>query len=90
MIRTTNEVAEHMLTTGRHYSAAQLGAELGITAQAASSKLYNIRTTGRYQCEVTAKPGRLVKVLSINGSTRTRTQLVNTFLKGLARKEAAC
>ncbi|AYV11538.1 hypothetical protein [Shewanella sp. 10B] len=78
---TTVKVAEHMITTGRYYSAALLGKELGMSAQQVSGKLYNIRTSCRYQCEVTALPNRLIKMLSINGRTSTRTQLVNAFLK---------
>lgn len=43
----------------------------------------------RYRCNVTPLPRRTVQVVAIDGRTRTRQQLVNAFLKGLATKEAA-
>lgn len=86
---TTQSAAEHMLTTGRRYTAAKLGKELGISAELAAGKLYNIRTGKRYRCNVTPLPRRTVQVVAIDGRTHTRQQLVNAFLKGLATKEAA-
>ncbi|AYV12338.1 TPA: hypothetical protein QD004_002431 [Shewanella algae] len=86
---TTNQVAEHMLKSGKQYTAAMLGKELGISAELAAGKLYNIRSGKRYRCNVTPLPRRTVQVVAIDGRTRTRQQLVNAFLKGLATKEAA-
>lgn len=86
---TTQSAAEHMLTTGRRYTAAKLGKELGISAELAAGKLYNIRTAKRYGCNVTPMPSRTVQVVSIDGRSRTRQQLVNAFLKGISSKGSA-
>ncbi|WP_260846599.1 hypothetical protein [Shewanella algae] len=86
---STMAAAEHMLKSGKQYTAAMLGKELGISAELAAGKLYNIRTGKRYRCNVTPLPRRTVQVVAIDGRTRTRQQLVNAFLKWLATKEAA-
>lgn len=71
----TQKAAEHMLATGRFYSAGLLGRELGISAVDASGKLANIRHAKKYQCVVTALPNRLVKVVAINGSAVAKAAL---------------
>lgn len=86
----TSYVADHMLSTGKHYTAGQLGAELGISAIEASAKLWNIRHSKKYQCDCTNLPNRTVKVTAINGrsiNTRSLWNLV-IFNKPLS-KEAA-
>ncbi|RBP75298.1 hypothetical protein DET47_12337 [Shewanella putrefaciens] len=86
----TLAAAEHMLSTGRFYSASELGAELGISAVEASGKLFNIRTSKKYQCDVTPLPNRKIKVVEINGRTISSKSLWNLalFQKPL-NKEAA-
>ncbi|WP_088213173.1 hypothetical protein [Shewanella sp. Shew256] len=73
-------VAEHMLSTGRHYTAAQLGAELGISAIEASAKLWNVRNSQKYQCECTNLPNRTVKVLAIKGRVNSKKALWDLVL----------
>ena len=86
----TLAAAEHMLSTGTFYSASELGAELGISAVEASGKLFNIRTSKKYQCDVTPLPNRKIKVVEINGRTICSKSLWNLalFQKPL-NKEAA-
>lgn len=83
-------VAEHMLSTGRHYTAAQLGAELGISAIEASAKLWNIRHSKKYQYECTNLPNRTIKVSAIKGRTMSKNVLWNLVLfnKPLRKREA--
>lgn len=64
---STLTVAEHMLATSKFYSASMLAVELGISAESASGKLWNIRSSKKYQCVVTPLPKRKVKVVAING-----------------------
>ncbi|WP_417762206.1 hypothetical protein [Shewanella sp.] len=66
---STLEVAEHMVTTGKAYTAATLAKELGITAVEASAKLFNIRTTPKYYTHVTELPKRTVRVKAIKGQS---------------------
>ena len=78
----TVSVAEHMLSTGKLYSASMLASELGISAIEASGKLFNIRNASKYQCEVTPLPGRKIKVISISGRRVSKTALWNLALFG--------
>jgi hypothetical protein len=72
---STQFVAEHMLKTGKQYSAATLGLELGINSKVASAKLFNIRVSSKYECLVTQKPNRKIKVTSIDGVTISKGKL---------------
>ncbi|TVP11759.1 hypothetical protein [Shewanella sp. KCT] len=74
---STTAAAEHMLTTGKPYTAALLAEELGISAQQASGKLYNIRTSSKYNAIVTELPNRTVKLTAIKG----RKQSLNSLMK---------
>jgi len=67
----TREIAEHMLSTSNKYTAASLAAELEITARQASGKLFNIRTSKKYQTEQSKLPNRTVQVTAINGRKLT-------------------
>lgn len=77
MKMTTHEVAEHMVATGKAYTAAMLVSELGIAFNNASGALYNIRLGKRYQTQVSELPGRTVRVISVDGfdQAHTTTQL---------------
>ena len=72
---STQFVAEHMLKTGKQYSAATLGLELGINSKAASAKLFNIRVSEKYKCLVTPMPNRKIKVVAIGGMTIPKNKL---------------
>jgi hypothetical protein len=65
---TTNEVAIHMLKSGKYYTAAELAKETGMTAKEASGKLCNIRKCVRYGTIETPLPNRKVKVRRVQGS----------------------
>lgn len=85
---STQQIAEHMAITGKPYTAAMLGKELGITAAVASSKLFNIRNTPRYKVEVSDLPHRTVRVISISGCSSSE-DLWNLALFGKARRATA-
>jgi len=85
----TQSVAEYMLSTGKYYSASILASELGISAVYASGKLFNIRNSRKYQCEVTPLPGRKIKVLSIKGRKVSKIALWNLALFGKPLSEVA-
>ena len=76
----TSDAAEKMLTTGSFYTAQTLGAEFGVSARVASGWLYNIRTCKKYGVIETPIPNRKVKVISINGKSKTLSQLQNLAL----------
>ncbi|WP_345873148.1 hypothetical protein [Shewanella algae] len=59
------------------------------TVSTTAAAEHTLTTGKRYRCNVTPLPRRTVQVVAIDGITRTRQQLVNAFLKGLATKEAA-
>ncbi|MGI2056203.1 hypothetical protein ACRN9T_03270 [Shewanella baltica] len=87
----TSLIAEHMLSTGVFYTAGQLGTELGISAVEASGKLFNIRTSKKYQCEVTPLPNRKIKLLSIGGKSVSKNSLWDLVLFNKPiLKEASC
>ncbi|QYJ79394.1 hypothetical protein [Shewanella acanthi] len=71
----TDQAAEHMLATGKYYTAGMLANELGISAVEASGKLFNIRHAGKYQCDCTPLPNRKVKVSAIKGRATSKQVL---------------
>lgn len=75
-------VAEHMLTTGKAYTAGLLSRELGISVTEASGKLFNIRNSKKYVCLVSPLPGRKVKVVTINGRKISSSKLWRMALCG--------
>lgn len=77
--------AEAMLGNG-WYTAASLGAEIGVSAKRASGLLFNIRSLKKYQVEVTDLPKRKVKVIAIEGRKKARGKLWRTAIFG--NKEA--
>jgi len=83
----TEKVAEHMLSTGKFYSASLLAAELGISAVEASGKLFNIRNSKKYKCQVTELPGRKIRVLQIGGRKISNAALWNLAIFGKALSE---
>ena len=83
---STSEVAEKMLESGKRYTSATLGKELGISSKAASAKLFNIRESKKYKCEISSLPNRTVKVISIHGKSIAKSTLWNLaiFKKAIA------
>ncbi|MEC4729105.1 hypothetical protein HWQ46_26740 [Shewanella sp. D64] len=75
MSNLTQDTAEHMLTTGKKYTAATLAMELGISTRQASAKLYNIRESRKYTTKQSSLPRRTVKVISISGRKLPASQL---------------
>ena len=73
--------AEAMLGNG-WYTAASLGAEIGLSAKRASGLLFNIRSSKKYQVEVTDLPNRQVKVIAIDGRTKRNFDLWRTAIFG--------
>ncbi len=73
-MNSTLKAAEHMLQTGRAYTAETLGKEMGVSAKVATGYLYNIRTTSKYKVIETTNP-RTIKLLSISGRTMTLNQM---------------
>ncbi len=73
--------AESMLGNG-WYSAASLGAEMGLSAKRASGLLFNIRSSKKYQVEVTDLPKRKVKVIAIEGRTKPKFDLWRAAIFG--------
>ncbi len=87
---STTAAAEHMLTTGKPYTAALLAAELGISTHQASGKLYNIRTSSKYSTVATELPNRTVKLTAIKGRKQSLNSLMKLAIFGnRASKEAA-
>lgn len=80
----TNEAAEHMHSRGGFYTAAKLASETNISAKEASGLLFNIRQGIKYQTNVTALPGRKVKVIAINGSKQPKANLWHLAMFGAA------
>ncbi|MCW3171390.1 hypothetical protein [Shewanella subflava] len=72
---STSYVAEHMLQTGKLYSAAELAFELGTNTKVASAKLFNIRVTKKYECEIKPAPNRKVRVIAIDGVSVSKNAL---------------
>lgn len=72
---STQYVAEKMLESGKSYTSATLGKELGISSKAASAKLFNIRVSEKYKCLVTPMPNRKIKVVAISGMAIPKNKL---------------
>ena len=79
---STREVAEHMLSTGKDYTAAILAEDLGVSTHFASGKIYNIRVSRKYQTEQTRCPGRTVKVISIGSRKVSELNLWDLVIFG--------
>lgn len=84
----TLAVAEHMLSTGNYYTAASLGAELGMSAVDASARLWNIRQGKRYTCSCTELPNRKVKVIAIKRRSISKPALWNLAIFNKPLSEA--
>jgi hypothetical protein len=76
----TYQIAEYMLSSGKFYTAASLASELDIHSRVVSGKLFNIRVSKKYKCEITTMPNRTIKVISICGSSIARNTLWNLAL----------
>lgn len=77
---STQLAAEKMLETGLFYSALELGREFREGAGRAAGWLHNIRNSSEYKIIEIEYPEPRVKLLSINGRTKTIDQLQNHTL----------
>lgn len=80
MSLSTQEVAEHMLASGKAYTAATLKKELGLGQAYVSGKFYNIFMAKKYKTVLTCASPRTLRVVDIEGKQREQ-ELWSTLLR---------
>lgn len=78
---STQEIAEHMLASGRPYTVSALSLELGLSSKYVTGKFHNIHVTKKYQTIVTSKHPREIRVIDI-GNRCKKKKLWFSLLQG--------